>query len=60
MKIVVVCDRWRENEIPTDIKFDVIGREILQKIDGNTIKEKYKIKDEREIGNLLENRNKVI
>lgn len=71
MKIVVVCDRWREETMPTDIKFDVIGKEILQKIDGNTIKEKYKIKDEREIGNLLrnkrieliksiENRNKVI
>lgn len=71
MKIVVVCDRWREDKMPTDIKFDVIGKEILQKIDGNVIKKEYKIKDEREIGNLLrnkrieliksiENRNKVI
>lgn len=71
MKIVVVCDRWREETMPTDIKFDVIGKEILQKIDGNTIKEKYKIKDERQIGDLLrnkrieliksiENKNKVI
>lgn len=71
MKIVVVCDRWREEKMPTDINFDVIGNEILQKIDGNTIKEKYKVRDEKQIGELLrskrieliksiENRNEVI
>lgn len=71
MKIVVVCDRWREGKMPTDINFDVIGNEILQKIDGNTIKEKYKVRDEKQIGELLrskrieliksiENRNEVI
>ena len=26
MKIVVLCDRWREKEIPTDIIFDKIGK----------------------------------
>lgn len=71
MKIVVMCDRWREEEPPTNIKFDVIGKEILEKINGNYIKEKYNIKDEKQIGELLrnerikliksiENRNKVI
>lgn len=56
MKIVVVCDRWREETMPTDIKFDVIGKEILQKIDGNTIKKDYKVKVERQIGELLRNK----
>lgn len=71
MKIVVLCDRWRENEFPTDIIFDEIGKEILQKTNGNIVKEKYKIKDEKQIGELLrnerieliksiENRNKLI
>lgn len=53
MKIVVTCDRWRDKEIPTDIKFDEIGKEIIEKTNGNYIKEKYKIQDEREIGELL-------
>ena len=71
MKIVVMCDRWREKEIPEDINFDIIGKEILKKVDGNVIKEEYKVKDEKQIGNLLrnkrieliksiENKNKVI
>lgn len=54
MKIVVTCDKWRE-EKPEDIKFDILGKQILEKIDGNYIKEKYKIKDEREIGEKLRN-----
>jgi len=53
MKVVVICDRWRESEIPTDINFDVIGKEILRKVDGNMIREEYKIKDEKQIGELL-------
>lgn len=71
MKIVVMCDRWREKEEPKDIKFDIIGNEILEKVNGNYIKENYNIKDERQIGEVLrnerikliksiENRNKVI
>ena len=71
MKIVVMCDRWRKKEIPEDINFDIIGKEILKKVDGNVIKEEYKVKDEKQIGNLLrnkrieliksiENKNKVI
>lgn len=56
MKIVVTCDRWRDKEPPKDVNFDMLGKEILRKIDGNKIKEKYKIKDEREIGILLRNK----
>ena len=45
MKIVVLCDRWREKEPPNDIKFDIIGNKILKEIDGNYIKENYNIKN---------------
>lgn len=71
MKIVVMCDKWRGETPPDDIRFDVIGKEILEKINGNYIKEKYNVKDESQIGDLLrndrikliksiENKNKVI
>lgn len=55
MKVVVMCDRWREKEAPKDIKFDVIGNKILEKVNGKYIKEKYNIKDERKIGEFLRN-----
>lgn len=51
MKIVVTCDRWRE-EKPEDINFDILGKQILEKIDGNFIKKRYNIKNE-EIGEKL-------
>lgn len=51
MKTVVTCDRWREKK-PEDIKFDILGKQILEKIDGNFIKKKYNIKNE-EIGEKL-------
>lgn len=51
MKIVVTCDRWRE-ELPKDIKFDTLGKQILNKVDGDFIKKKYNIKNE-EIGKKL-------
>lgn len=51
MKIVVTCDKWRE-EKPEDINFDILGKQILEKIDGNFIKKKYNIKNE-EIGEKL-------
>lgn len=71
MKIIVMCDRWREENPPKDIVFDIIGNEVLEKIDGNYIKENYSIKNEKDIGEILrnkrieliktiENRNKVI
>lgn len=52
MKIVVLCDRWRE-EKPTDIVFDKIGKECIKQIDGEYIKKKYDIKDMKDIGELL-------
>lgn len=56
MKIVVLCDRWREDKFPEDIVFDKVGKEILSKINGNMIKKEYKIKDEKQIGELLRNK----
>lgn len=53
MKIVVLCDRWREEEIPKDIVFDKIGKECINKINGEYIKQKYNIKDMKDIGDLL-------
>lgn len=53
MKIVVLCDRWREEEIPKDIVFDEIGKECINKINGEYIKQKYNIKEMKDIGDLL-------
>ena len=53
LKIVVECDRARNGEIPKDIDFDIIGKELLNKINGQYIKQKYVIKNEKEIGELL-------
>ncbi|MCI8362059.1 MAG: HD domain-containing protein [Clostridia bacterium] len=51
MKIVVTCDRWREEQ-PKDIKFDILGKQILKKVDGDFIKRKYNIRNEQ-IGEKL-------
>ncbi len=51
MKIVVTCDRWRE-EPPKDIKFDILGEQILNKVNGDFIKKKYNVRNE-EIGEKL-------
>lgn len=56
MKIVVMCDKWRGENPPNDIKFDVIGKEILEKVNGRYIKQNYNVKDEKQIGVLLRNK----
>lgn len=53
MKIVVLCDRFRNNEFPNDIIFDILGKKCIEKINGNYIKEKYKIQESNEFGELL-------
>jgi len=53
LKIVVSCDRARLGDMPTDIKFDTIGKDMLKEINGEYIKKKYKINNEKNIGNLL-------
>ncbi len=53
MKIVVMSDKWRGEELPPNVEFDIIGKKILGDINGNYIKKKYNIKDERKIGELL-------
>ena len=53
MKIVVLCDRWRNEEMPEDINFDIIGTKLLSEIDGNHIENKYNIKNTKEVGEIL-------
>lgn len=53
MKIVVLCDRWRNEKMPEDIIFDKIGKECITKINGEYIKQKYKIKEMKDVGELL-------
>ena len=53
MKIVVLCDRARGGKIPEEVKFDIIGKEMLSKINGEYIKKKYNIQNEKDIGELL-------
>lgn len=53
MKIVVLCDRARGGKEPEEVNFDVIGKEILTKINGEYVKQKYNIENEKEIGELL-------
>lgn len=53
LKIVVICDRWRNEDVPTDVNFDEIGKECISKINGRYIEEKYKIKNREQIGELL-------
>lgn len=52
MKIVVLCDRWRE-EKPKDVVFDEIGKECIKQINGEYIKQKYNIKNTENIGEFL-------
>ncbi len=53
MKIVILCDRWRENKIPEEVVFAQIGKECLKKIDGKYIEQKYNIKNTKKVGELL-------
>ena len=53
LRIVVICDRWRNEDEPTDVNFHKIGKECILKINGRYIEEKYKIKDREKVGELL-------
>lgn len=57
LQIVVYCDRNRKGTLTEEEKqkctFLNIGNEILKKIDGNYIKEKYDIENGIEFGNKL-------
>lgn len=53
MKIVVLCDRWRKEQMPEDIIFDQIGKKCMKEINGEYIKQKYGIKDMKQVGDLL-------
>lgn len=53
MKIVVMCDRFRNGKIDREIIFDEVGKECLEKINGEYIKTKYNIESSRQLGELL-------
>ena len=53
LKIVVVCDRWRDKEKKEDIYFDIIGKECIEKINGKYIEEKYKIKPNKQFEEII-------
>lgn len=53
LKIVVICDRWRNEDMPTDVNFHKIGKECISKINGRYIEEKYEIKNREQIGEIL-------
>lgn len=53
LRIVVICDRWRNEYEPTDVNFHKIGKECISKINGRYIEEKYKIKNREKVGELL-------
>ena len=53
MKIVVICDKWREKEMPKDIIFYEIGKQCIKEINGEYIKQKYNIKNMEQVGELL-------
>lgn len=53
LKIVVLCDKSRDEELNDNIIFDVLGKECIKNINGNYIKEKYKIEQEEKVGDLL-------
>ena len=43
MKIIVYSDRWRQEENPPIVTFDIIGKKCLQEIDGTYVMQKYHI-----------------
>ena len=53
MKIVVMCDKYRNGVYPQNIEFDQIGKECLAQITGKKIKEKYQLEEGKRIKEKL-------
>ena len=53
LEMVVICDRWRNEDMPTDVNFAEIGKECISKINGKYIESKYKIENREKVGELL-------
>lgn len=53
MKVVVMCDKCRNDEFPKDIDFDKIGKECIKNINGNYIMQKYNIKEGIELNKKM-------
>lgn len=54
MKIVVLCDKYRNGIYPDNIQFDQIGKRCIQEITGSMIKEKYQLKEGKKIKEKLQ------
>lgn len=53
MRIVVMCDKNRDGKYPENVKFDKIGYECIQRINGDYIKKKYNIDEGIELNKKL-------
>lgn len=53
MKIVVECDKSRNEGSLNNIMFDILGKEMLQAVTGKQIQQKYDIKDGKQIAEYL-------
>ena len=53
MKIVVECDKNREDMVHKKVNFDKIGKECLNKITGKYVIDKYKILEGKILGEKL-------
>ena len=53
MRIVVLCDRWREKEIPEDVLFAQVGEKCIKQVNGDYVKQKYNVKNIKDMGELI-------
>lgn len=53
MKIVVMCDKCRNNKFPRNVDFDKIGKECIKNINGTYIIKKYNIKEGIELNKKM-------
>lgn len=44
MKVVVYSDKWREEENPPIVSFDIVGNKCIQEVDGKYVMQKYCLK----------------
>ncbi len=53
MKIVVLCDQYRNGKYPENINFDIIGEECLEAVKGKNILQKNPSLSGKKVGELL-------
>ena len=45
MKIVVMCDKYKDGAFPKNVNFDILGENCIKSINGKYIKDKYGIEE---------------